>query len=241
MMRLDVLLFQKKMFPSREKAKDAIMRGIVKVNGVTIWKAGYVVEEDVEISLTGEPIKYVSRAGLKLEKAKEYWNIDFNDKVVIDVGASTGGFTDFCLQNGAKYVYAVDVGTRQLHESLCDNPRVYNMQQTDFRTVNALSFSPEIAVCDVSFISLTKFAEAFRNMLEKDTKLIVLIKPQFECGPEIAKKCKGIIKYEKLHNKIVKNITDFYEAYDFKLIGTTPSPILGGDGNKEFLAYFVKR
>ena len=240
-MRLDVLLFQKKMFPSREKAKDAIMRGIVKVNGVTIWKAGYVVEEDVEISLTGEPIKYVSRAGLKLEKAKEYWNIDFNDKVVIDVGASTGGFTDFCLQNGAKYVYAVDVGTRQLHESLCDNPRVYNMQQTDFRTVNALSFSPEIAVCDVSFISLTKFAEAFRNMLEKDTKLIVLIKPQFECGPEIAKKCKGIIKDEKLHNKIVKNITDFYEAYDFKLIGTTPSPILGGDGNKEFLAYFVKR
>lgn len=240
MKRLDVLLFEKNMFPTREKSKEAIVSGIIQVNGKIITKAGEKVDENSNIEIIGEKLKYVSRAGLKLEKASQEFAINFKDKIVIDVGASTGGFTDFALLNGAKKVYAVDVGTNQLHEKIKSDKRVVNMEKTDFRQLLPLPDTIDIAVCDCSFISLKLLIPKFKEILNAGKILITLIKPQFECGIQIAKKTHGIIKDSALQEKIKADVISTFENNDFKLIGSCPSPILGTAGNKEFLAVLKK-
>ena len=241
MKRLDVYLFENHLFPTREKAKEAVTSGIVAKNGSVCLKAGEKVLETDKIEIIGEKLKYVSRAGLKLEKASEFWNISFKDKVILDVGASTGGFTDFAIQNSAKKVYAVDVGTNQLHASLIQNPKVINLEKTDFRTLPPLKDKIDIAVCDCSFISLKLLCNKFAEVLTKNSTLITLIKPQFECGLEIAKKTKGVIKDENIQNSIKNDIINYYSNNGFNCLGCTESPILGTAGNKEFLAYFIKK
>lgn len=240
MKRLDVLLFEKGLFPTREKSKESIVLGQIKVNGKICTKAGEKVDENSNIEIVGEILKYVSRAGLKLKKAQKEWNIDFKDKIVLDVGASTGGFTDFAIQNDAKKVYAVDVGTNQLHDKIKNNQIVINMEKTDFRTMPKLSDIIDIAVCDCSFISLKLLIPKFKEVLISGKELIVLIKPQFECGKEIAQKTKGIIKDSSLQESIKNDIVNTFENNGFTLISVCDSPILGTAGNKEFLAYFVK-
>lgn len=240
MKRLDVYLFELKLFPTREKAKEAIKEGIICKNGKVCTKAGENVNDGDKIEVVGEKLQYVSRAGLKLEKASTLWNVNFNNKVVLDVGASTGGFTDFAIKNGAKKVYAVDVGTGQLHQSLLSNERVVNLEKTDFRNLPNLNEKIDIAVCDCSFISLKLLCQKFAKVLTEDSELIVLIKPQFECGKEIAKKTKGVIKDQSLQNSLKQDIINFYSNNGFTFINSTTSPILGTSGNTEFLAYFKK-
>ncbi len=241
MERLDVLLYKKGMFPSRDKAKEAINSGYVKVNGKSVTKAGEKVNENSFIEISSDTLKYVSRAGLKLEKASKEFNIDFNDKIVLDVGASTGGFTDYALINGAKKVYAVDVGTNQLAPKIKNNAKVVNLEKTDFRNLAPLCDKIDIAVCDCSFISLKLLIPKFMQVLEKDSLLVTLIKPQFECGLEIAKKTRGVIKDLSLQEKIKADIISAFTNNGFKLLDSCDSPILGTAGNREFLACFVKK
>ena len=240
MKRLDILLYEKNLFPTREKAKEAINSGIISVNDKIITKAGEKVDENAKIIIIGETLKYVSRAGLKLEKASREFNISFLNKTVLDVGASTGGFTDFALQNGALKVYAVDVGTNQLHEKIKNDKRVVNLEKTDFRTMPPLVDNIDIAVCDCSFISLKLLIPKFKEVLPPHSKLITLIKPQFECGIEIAKRTRGVIKDSALQEKIKADIISTFTLNNFKFIASCDSPILGTAGNKEFLAYFEK-
>lgn len=239
MKRLDVLLYEKKLFPTREKAKEAICSGIISVNGKVCTKAGEKFEEDVKLEIVGETLKYVSRAGLKLEKASKEFNIVFYGKIVLDVGASTGGFTDFALQNGAKKVYAVDVGTNQLADKIKNDKKVVNLEQTDFRKLPPLPDKIDIAVCDCSFISLKLLIPKFKEVLCAGATLCTLIKPQFECGIKIAKKTKGVIKDALLQEKIKADIISTFINNGFKLLGSCDSPIKGTAGNREFLAYFV--
>lgn len=240
MKRLDVLLFEQKLFHTREKAREAILSGIVYFNNKQCTKPGEKLDENSKFEIRGETLKYVSRAGLKLEKASSEWNISFKDKIVLDVGASTGGFTDFALQNGAKKVYAVDVGSGQLHEKIKTNNKVINMEKCDFRTMPTLPDKIDIAVCDCSFISLKLLLPKFVQVLEKESELVVLIKPQFECGKQIAQKTHGVIKDEKLQDSLKNDIITAFTNSGFTLIGSCNSPILGTAGNKEFLAYFRK-
>ncbi len=241
MKRLDVLLFKKKLFPTREKAKEAVVSGIVCVNEKIVSKPGEKFDDNAKISIVGEKLKYVSRAGLKLEKASQVFNLDFKNKCVLDVGASTGGFSDFALQNGAKKVFAVDVGTNQLNEKIKNNPKVINLEKTDFRNLEPLPEKIDIAVCDCSFISLKLLVPKFNQVLTKNTPLIVLVKPQFECGIEIAKKTHGVIKNRLLQESILQDVVAFFENNNFTLVGSCESPILGTAGNREFLACFIKK
>ena len=241
MKRLDIYLFENNFFVSRDKSKEAICSGVISVNGKICKKPAEKVSDYDKIEIVGKTLKYVSRAGLKLEKAGELWQIDFKNKIVLDVGASTGGFTDYAIINGAKKVYAVDVGTDQLHEKLKNNSAVINLQKTDFRLMPILDDQIDIAVCDCSFISLKLLSKKFCEVLNSGKHLVVLIKPQFECGKEMANKYKGVIKDEKLQDAIKQDIICHFENVGFKLIGSCESPILGTSGNKEFLAYFVKK
>ncbi|MBE7082609.1 MAG: TlyA family RNA methyltransferase [Clostridiales bacterium] len=241
MKRLDVIVFEKGLFATREKAKEAICNGNIMANGKIATRPGEKFGDDVQIEVVGEVLKYVSRAGLKLEKAKQEWNIDFCNKVVLDVGASTGGFSDYALQNGALKVYAVDVGTNQLHDKIKNNPRVVNLEKTDFRTLPPLADKIDIAVCDCSFISLKLLAPKFGEVLQSGALLITLIKPQFECGKEIAQKTKGVLKDQLLQQSLKKEVIDFFINHNFDFVDSCDSPILGTAGNKEFLAYFIKK
>lgn len=241
MKRLDVYLYDKKLFPTREKAKEAILSGIISVNNKICTKPGTKVDEFCKVEIMGQVLKYVSRAGLKLEKAINFWNLDFENKIVLDVGASTGGFTDCALQFGAKKVFSVDVGTNQLHEKLKLNPKVVNLEKTDFRNLKNFEQEIDICVCDCSFISLKLLSSQFSNFLTKNKILIVLIKPQFECGLALAKKYKGVIKDATLYDKIKKDIILDFESKNLKFIDCCESPIKGTSGNTEFLAYFIKK
>ena len=232
--RIDVLLFEKNYYNSREKAKEAIKSSKVKLNGQLVTKPSLEVEENCEFETL--PFSFVSRGGIKLQKAIETFKIDLKDKVVLDIGASTGGFTEVCLKNGAKKVYAVDTGKDQLDETLKTNSKVVNLEQTNYLNLDCSKFNIDFVVIDVSFVSLTKILPKVATDF-KNVGLVALIKPQFEVGLEYAKKHKGIIKDEKMHKKVLENIKNLLKNLNFSIFGEIESPIKGGDGNKEFLIY----
>ena len=237
--RLDVILVEQGIYVSREKAKQAVESGRVKVDGVVVTKSSTLVAESA--NLEGLPFEFVSRGGFKLQKAVEVFGIDLNEKVVLDIGASTGGFTDVCLKNGARKVYAVDTGEGQLVEMIKSNPKVINMEKTNFMTISKDELSDVDFVCiDVSFVSLTKLAPKLSEDFVDCSgvvEIVALIKPQFECGLDYARKHKGIVKDEKVHRKIVENVVSCFEKLGFHKKGLVESPIKGGDGNKEFLLW----
>lgn len=232
--RIDVLLFEKNYYNSREKAKEAIKSSKVKLNGQLVTKPSLEVEENCEFETL--PFSFVSRGGIKLQKAIETFKIDLKDKVVLDIGASTGGFTEVCLKNGAKKVYAVDTGKDQLDEALKTNSKVVSLEQTNYLNLDCSKFNIDFVVIDVSFVSLTKILPKVASDF-KNVGLVALIKPQFEVGLEYAKKHKGIVKDEKMHKKVLENIKNLLKNLNFSIFGEIESPIKGGDGNKEFLIY----
>lgn len=239
--RIDTLLVQKGLFASREQAKRSIMAGLVYVNQERIEKAGTKVPVDVSIEVKGQLHPYVSRGGLKLEEAVKTFGIDLKNRVLLDIGASTGGFTDCALQNGAKQVYAIDVGYGQLAWKLRQDPRVIVMERTNFRYVKPEHLTgdiPDFAVIDVSFISLKHIFPNLRDLLSRGGEVVALIKPQFEAGKEEVGK-KGIVKDPKVHRKVLMNTVQLAESLNYRVEGITPSPIQGGEGNIEFLGYLT--
>ena len=240
MERLDARLVSNGTVSGRSKAKELIENGFVTVNGRVITKASFSVTDADEITCDTSSIRYVGRGGYKLEKALTMAEIPIAGMVAMDVGASTGGFTDCMLQNGAARVYAVDVGHGQLHPTLCADPRVVNLEGTDIRHTEQISQTVEqgsIHLCsvDVSFISLTSVMPYIVPFLADHARVIVLIKPQFEAGrSDIGK--GGIVKNPAVHKRVLKEITAFLESLPFRVLAVEPSPITGGDGNVEFLA-----
>ena len=234
--RLDVLLVDKNLFESREQAQRAIMAGEILVNDIRITKAGTKVNDDADIRYTGKNMPYVSRGGLKLKKAIDSFSIDFSDKVVLDVGASTGGFSDCALKHGAKKVYSVDVGYGQLAWSLRSDPKVIVMERTNARELKPEMFQEKIDVItmDVSFISITKILPQFSDLISDDGLIITLIKPQFEAGKENVGK-KGVVKDPNIHIAVIKNIVSEAEKAGLYAIKLDHSPIKGPEGNVEFL------
>jgi len=212
------------------------MSGQVFVDGRRVDKAGALIEEDSEIEVK-KRFPYVSRGALKIQKAYEDFGLDFEGKVICDVGSSTGGFTDFALQKGAKKVFCVDVGYGQLDQKLREDSRVVVMEKTNFRDIEALPEKIDFFVCDVSFISLKKIIPQIRQIAEYAVQSVLLIKPQFEVGKEVADKCKGVIKDNEVQVKVVEDIARFVEENGFQVKGLTESPITGAKGNKEFLLW----
>lgn len=239
--RLDVLLVKRGLAESREKAKAIIMTGNVFVKEQREDKAGSTFDEDVVIEVKGAPMKYVSRGGYKLEKAMELWQVPLEDKVCMDVGSSTGGFTDCMLQNDAHKVYAIDVGTNQLAWKLRQDERVVSMEKTNIRYVTHENVPDEIGFSsiDVAFISLTKVLVPVRNLLESHGQVVCLIKPQFEAGKDKVGK-KGVVRDKKVHLEVVRNIITYAVAIGFDVIGLSFSPIKGPEGNIEYLLYIEK-
>ena len=240
--RLDLILVERGIFETREKAKREIMAGHTIVNEHAVTKAGTNFKDDEKLLIrVKDRLKYVSRGGLKLEKAIEVWNLDFSDKTVLDIGASTGGFTDCALQNGAKKVYSVDVGTNQLDWKLRNDSRVVSIENThikDLKPENLENEKADFTVIDVSFISLTKVIPYLRKFLKDKGKVIMLIKPQFEVGKKKIGK-NGIVMEEQYHDEAIKKIISFIKENDYELVGVEESPIKGSKGNKEFLAMIV--
>ena len=236
--RLDVIMVEQNLAASRERAKALIMAGEVTVSGKTVTKAGEMVLPDSEI-LVKETCPYVSRGGWKLEKAMACFPIQLSGKVCADIGASTGGFTDCMLQNGARMVYAVDVGYGQLDWKLRNDPRVVVMERTNARFMeeNTFSEAPEFASVDVSFISLKLILPAMRRAGIREA--VTLIKPQFEAGREKVGK-KGVVRDPSVHEEVISNVFSYAEAESFGLNGLTFSPIKGPNGNIEYLAHFIK-
>ncbi len=239
--RLDQLVFDKGLTDSRERAKTSIMAGLVYVNGQKSDKPGTAVAEDAVIELRGETLKYVSRGGLKLEKALQVFDVDPKDLVCIDCGASTGGFTDVLLKNGAKKVYAVDVGYGQLAWSLRSDKRVVCMERTNLRyvTPDMLEDTPQLAVMDVSFISIRLLLPVVRELICDGAYTICLIKPQFEAGRDKVGK-KGVVRDKKTHIEVVRSIIEFLPQAGFTILGLSYSPIRGPEGNIEYLAWLRK-
>lgn len=236
--RLDVLLVSRGLAPSREKAKAIIMTGNVFVDGVREDKAGATFPEDTPIQVKGEPQKYVSRGGHKLEKAVEVWNIGLDGLVCMDVGSSTGGFTDCMLQNGAVKVYAIDVGTNQLAWKLRQDERVISMERTNIRYVTKEQVPQEIqfASIDVAFISLTKVLEPVRALLTDRGQVVCLVKPQFEAGREKVGK-KGVVRDKKVHGDVLETVSAHAISLGFDIKGMDYSPIKGPEGNIEYLLW----
>ena len=239
--RLDVLMVNRKLAKSREKAKEMIKAGNVYVDKKQVQKAGAVFEEDCTIEVFGETLKYVSRGGLKLEKALINFGIDLTNQVCMDIGASTGGFTDCMLQNGAQKVYAVDVGYDQFDEMLRQDTRVVCMEKTNIRYVEPKQIGEllDFASADVSFISLTKILPSVRALLKENGRMVCLIKPQFEAGREKIGK-KGVIKDKKVHKEVVQSIIRFCLENGFSVLNLEYSPIKGPEGNIEYLIYIEK-
>lgn len=239
--RLDVLLVQRGLAPSREKAKALIMEGNVFVAGQREDKAGTAFAQAVEIEVRGNTLKYVSRGGLKLEKAMQNFAISLEDKICMDIGASTGGFTDCMLQNGARKVYAVDVGYGQFAWKLRQDARVVCMEKTNIRYVTPEDIADvlDFASVDVSFISLTKVLPAARELLSEQGEMVCLIKPQFEAGREKVGK-KGVVREASVHREVAAKIFDFAEEIGFGVMALDFSPIKGPEGNIEYLIYIKK-
>lgn len=240
--RLDVLLTERGFFDSREKAKAVIMAGEVFVNGQREDKAGSKFDREVDIEVKGKVLKYVSRGGLKLEKAVEVYGLELMDKICIDIGSSTGGFTDCMLQNGAAKVYAIDVGTNQLAWKLREDKRVVSMEKTNIRyvTEEQLPEKADFASVDVSFISLTKVLPAAVNLLRNKAHMVCLIKPQFEAGREKVGK-KGVVRDFSVHKEVIELVINFAIGLNFLIKGLTFSPVKGPEGNIEYLLYMQKQ
>ena len=236
--RLDVLMVQRNLAESREKAKALIMSGIVYVNGQKEDKAGTSFEETVQIEVRGNTLKYVSRGGLKLEKAMSRFGVQLAGKVCMDVGASTGGFTDCMLQNGAVKVYAVDVGHGQLAWKLRNDDRVICMEKTNIRYVTPEDIGDriEFSSIDVSFISLTKVLGPVKQLLTDNGQVVCLIKPQFEAGREKVGK-KGVVREKSVHLEVIEMVMDYARSIGFGILGLEFSPIKGPEGNIEYLLY----
>ena len=239
--RIDVLLVEQGFFESREKAKRSIMAGLVFVDNQKCDKAGTEVKTDAKIEVKGNPIPYVSRGGLKLEKAMKNFDITLQDKVCMDIGASTGGFTDCMLQNGARKVFSIDVGYGQLAWKLRQDDRVVCMERTNIRyvTIEDTKEFADFASIDVSFISLKKIMPATINLLSDKGEVVALIKPQFEAGKEKVGK-KGVVRDINVHNEVVKSIVDYLLSQGLNILALSYSPIKGPEGNIEYLVYFTK-
>ncbi|MFR1824956.1 MAG: TlyA family RNA methyltransferase [Clostridium saudiense] len=239
--RLDVLLVDKGICTSRERAKTNIMAGLIFVDGQRVDKAGEKVSVDADIVFKGEELKYVSRGGLKLEKAMNTFGIDLTNKVCMDIGASTGGFTDCMLQNHASKVFSVDVGYGQFAWKLRTDERVVCMERTNIRYVTPedIGVPLDFASIDVSFISLRTIMPAVKNLLGDKGEVVALIKPQFEAGREKVGK-KGVVRDIEVHLEVVNKIVNFLIENDFNVLGLSFSPIKGPEGNREYLVYFTK-
>ena len=239
--RLDVLLVKWNLAESREKAKAIIMSGNVFVEGQREDKAGTTFSDEVQIEIKGHTMPYVSRGGLKLEKAIANFDVDLEGKVCTDVGSSTGGFTDCMLQNGARKVFAIDVGRGQLAWKLRQDDRVVCMEKTNIRYVTPEDLGEEIdfSSIDVSFISLTKVLEPIRNYLKPDGEIVALIKPQFEAGREKVGK-KGVVREKSTHHEVIKLVTSYAASIGFQILGIEFSPIKGPEGNIEYLVHLKK-
>ena len=238
--RVDILLVKQGLFDSREQAKRAVMAGkILGLNNERLDKPGQKIPFTTTLHMKGKKMPYVSRGGLKLAKALQVFKISVENKVVLDIGSSTGGFTDVMLQNGAKRSYALDVGTNQLVWQLRDDPRVVVMEQTNFRYSKKEDFTagqPEFASIDVSFISLSMILPPLAQILTPGGEVVALIKPQFEAGKEHVGK-HGIIRERKVHEEVLTRVLSFMAADGFDVLGLDYSPIKGGQGNVEFLAH----
>ncbi len=239
--RLDVLLVRNGFFSSREKAKATIMAGCVYVDGQKEDKAGMKFDTDSQIEVRGHALPYVSRGGLKLEKAVNLFGLDLEGKVCMDIGASTGGFTDCMLQKGAAKVYSIDVGHGQLDWKLRNDPRVVCMERFNARELSAedLPQVPDFASIDVSFISLRLILGPVFNTLSEGGSVAALIKPQFEAGREKVGR-KGVVRDPAVHEEVINHVLDFAAETGFSCAGLTFSPITGPEGNIEYLAYLVK-
>ena len=236
MFRLDMYLVSKGYFTSRERAKQAILAGEVFING-KIAKPALKISGNEEIKI-GNILKYVSRGALKLEKAKDVFNIDFNNRIVLDIGSSTGGFTEVALLNGAKKVIAVDVGKDQLHESLRANEKVYLKEETDFRFIEReIIADADLIVSDVSFISLRNIIPKIIDVFGTKVEAMLLFKPQFECGRALATKFCGVIRDKKVHEDLLKSFIQYLESLNFVITGLNYSPIAGKSGNIEYLLH----
>ena len=241
--RVDVLAYKQGLFETREQAKRGVMAGLVVavLNGERFDKPGEKIPDDTELKLKGEKLKYVSRGGLKLEKALHVFDLSVDGATTIDIGASTGGFTDVMLQNGAELVFAVDVGTNQLAWKLRQDPRVVSMEQFNFRYAEKTDFEqePSFASIDVSFISLSLILPALHRVLADQGQIVALVKPQFEAGREQIGK-NGIIRDAKVHQHVLESVTAMAVEQGFSVFGLDYSPIQGGHGNIEFLVYLKK-
>ena len=236
--RLDILIVNKGLAASREKAKAIIMSGIVYVDGQKEDKAGSMFEETANIEVRGATLKYVSRGGLKLEKAMTHFGVTLDQKICMDVGASTGGFTDCMLQNGAVKVYSVDVGHGQLAWKLRNDPRVVCMEKTNIRYVTPEEIPDKIQFVsiDVSFISLTKVLGPVKALMEPDGQVVCLIKPQFEAGREKVGK-KGVVRERSVHLEVIRMVAAFAGSIGFEALHLEFSPIKGPEGNIEYLLH----
>jgi len=240
--RVDVLLVERGLFETREKAKAAVMAGLVLVDGERCDKPGTKVAEDIPLSVKGELHPYVSRGGLKLEKALHTFHMDLSGKVMMDIGASTGGFTDCALQHGASRVYAIDVGYGQLAWSLRQDERVVVMERTNFRHLDPEAFPyepPDVASIDVSFISLKLILPVLYRFLKPGGEVLALVKPQFEAGKENVGK-NGIVRDADIHEAVLADIGSFARTLGYAIRGASYSPITGGEGNIEFLLHLQK-
>ncbi|MCS1350791.1 TlyA family RNA methyltransferase [Mechercharimyces sp. CAU 1602] len=240
--RLDVILVNQGLFESREQAKRAIMAGIVFVEQERVDKPGTKISTDATVTVTERLHPYVSRGGLKLEGSIKRFQLDLQGRIVIDIGASTGGFTDCALQNGALSVYAIDVGYGQLAWKLRQHPQVIVMERTNFRHMKPEDLqgpTPNFATIDVSFISLSHILPPLYRMLQADGEVVALIKPQFEAGRDAVGK-KGIVRDPATHRDVLTKVTRMAMEIGYDVLGLAPSPIRGGEGNVEFLAYLKK-
>ncbi len=239
--RLDVLLVNRGMVESREKAKAVIMTGNVFVNDQREDKAGQKFPEEVCIEIRGKKLKFVSRGGYKLDKAISVFPIELKDQICMDVGASTGGFTDCMLQNGAAFVYAVDVGTNQLAWKLRQDERVRSMEKTNIRYVTPEDIGElvDFVSIDVAFISLTKVLEPVKALMKEGASMVCLIKPQFEAGREKVGK-KGVVRDPAVHRDVIESIISYAGSLGFTICGLDFSPIRGPEGNIEYLLYMKK-
>lgn len=242
--RLDIALKEQFGY-SRDYSKDIILKGLVSVDGTCITKPSFKVSRDSIISLDDDAIqKFVSRAGLKLEEAINYFNIDLNNRVCLDVGGSTGGFSDCMLQNNVKKIIAVDVGNSQLHSKIEQNSKVISLENTDIREFDKTNFlndgeKIDFITIDVSFISVIKILDSIIDLLDDKSSMVILIKPQFEVGRQNVAK-SGIVRNKKHHFKVIENIINYLENNNIFVKDVILSPIKGGKGNTEYLAYFEK-